>query len=277
MIMRTRFNALALSIGLALSAGLALGQKDPQPKSPKEIEALQAIQSATTPDAQIAAIENVLTNFADTEFKVYLLQSAMQVSRNKGDLAQITTYAERTLEADPKNVYAEVTLASEIASHTREFDLDKEEKLAKADKFAKAALNDIKAFPKQNSKIKDEDWEKEKKNLTGEAYAAEGFIALARKKYDEAVTQFKAAVDASGVPDPNTTFRLGDAYLKAGKADEAIATFDKVLAMPDASPQVKQYATTRKADAAKLKAAPAPPAAVRPAPESGQAPAPAKP
>ncbi len=275
--MRTRFNLLALSSGLILSAGLAFGQKDPAPKSPKEAEALQAIQKATTADDQIKAIENVLTNFADTEFKVFLLQSAMQLSENKGDLAQITTYAERTLEADPKNVYAEVTLASEIASHTREFDLDKEEKLAKADKYAKAALSDVKTFPKQSSKITDEQWDKERKNLTGQAYAAEGLMAMARKKYDDAVTQFKASVDASGVPDPNTTFRLGEAYLKAGKTDDAIATFDKVIAMPDASPQVKQYATTRKADAVKLKGSAAPPAAAPPAAAPTPVPAPAKP
>lgn len=271
--MRNRFKLLAVSSGLIISAGLAFGQKDPQPKSPKEAEALQAIQKATTPDDQIKAIENVLTNFADTEYKVFLLQSAMQLSENKGDLAQITTYAERTLEADPKNVYAEVMLASETAAHTREFDLDKEEKLAKADKYAKAALADIKTFPKQSSRITDEQWEKERKNLTGQAYAAEGLIAMVRKNYDEAATQFKAAVDASGVADPNTTFRLGEAYLKGGKTDQAIATFDKVIAMPDASPQVKQYATTRKADAAKLKGAAAAPPSATPS----QAPAPAKP
>jgi tetratricopeptide (TPR) repeat protein len=217
--MKNKGKLFVLAGGLIVSLGAALGQKDPQPKSPKEAEALQAIQKATTPDEQIKAIENVLTNFADTEYKVFLLQSAMQLSENKGDLAQITTYAERTLEADPKNVYAEVTLASEIASHTREFDLDKEEKLAKADKYAKAALNDIKTFPKQSSRITDEQWDKEKKNLTAQAYAAEGLMAMVRKKYDDAITQFKAAVDASGVPDPNTTFRLGEAYLKAGKTD----------------------------------------------------------
>jgi len=256
--MKNRYKLLAT--GLFFTAGLMLGQKDPQAKSPKEIEALQAIQKSTTPDDQLKAIENVLTNFADTEFKIFLLQSAMQIAEQKGDLAQITTYAERTLEADPKNAYAEVTLASEIASHTREFDLDKEEKLAKAEQYAKAALENVKNFPKQSSKITDEQWDKEKKNLTGQAYAAEGLIAVARKKYDDAVTQYKAALDASGAPDPNTTFRLGEAYLKAGKNDDAIAAFDKVLAMPEASPQVKQYATTRKADAAKAKSTPATPA-----------------
>lgn len=258
--MRNGFKLLALFNGLVLGAGLMFGQKDPQPKSPKEVEALQAIQKATTPDEQIKKIEEVLTNFADTEYKVMLLQTAMQLAEQKGDLALTTTYAERLMEADPKNVYAEITLASELASHTREFDLDKEEKLAKAEKYANTALENLKTYPKQSSRITDEQWDKEKKNLTGQAYAALGLIAITRKKYDEAVTQFKTALEAAGVPDPNTTFRLGEAYLKTGKIDEAIAQFDKVLSMPESSPQVKQYAQQRKADATKLKGAATPPA-----------------
>jgi tetratricopeptide (TPR) repeat protein len=258
------FKLLALSTGLLLGAGLMFGQKDPQPKSPKEVEALQAIQKATAPDDQIKAIENVLTTFADTEYKIMLLQTAMQIAEQKGDLALTTTYAERLLEADPKNVYADVTLASDIAIHTREFDLDKVEKLAKAEKYANVALENIKTYPKQSSKITDEQWDKEKKNLAGQAYAALGMIATTRKKYDDAVTQFKTALDAVSAPDPNTTFRLGEAYLKAGKFDDAIAQFDKVLSMPESSPQVKQYAQTRKADAAKLKGAAAPPAPAKP-------------
>lgn len=43
--------------------------------------------------------------------------------------------------------------------------------------------------------------------------------------------------------------------MKAGKLDDAAATFDKVLSMTEASAQVKQYAQQRKADVAKLKAA----------------------
>ena len=111
-----------------------------KPKSPKEVAAIQAVQAAKTPDEQVKAIENVLTNFADTEFKNVLLQMAMQIETQKGDFTQTVFYAERLLDADPKSVFALNALASETARHTREFDLDKEEKLAKVDKWAKAAL-----------------------------------------------------------------------------------------------------------------------------------------
>src|SRR6202451_1860613 len=102
-------------------------------KSPKEQQAILAVQVAKTPDERIQAIENVLTNFADTEFKVPLLQMAVQSEQQKNDYAQTVFYADRLLKADPKNTFALVTLASETARHTRENDLDKDEQLAKVD------------------------------------------------------------------------------------------------------------------------------------------------
>src|SRR6266852_4213119 len=125
----------------ALALGFSALWAQPKPKSQKEVDAIRAIQAAQGPDAQIKAIENVLTNFADTEYKVLLLQMAMQLEEQKNDLAQTVFYAERLLEADPKNAFALVTMASEIPRNTREFDLDKEEKLAKAEKYAKAAAD----------------------------------------------------------------------------------------------------------------------------------------
>ena len=47
---------------------------------------------------------------------------------------------------------------------------------------------------------------------------------------------------------------LGTAYLASKQYDEAIATDDKILAMTDASPSVKQFAQQQKDTATKAKA-----------------------
>src|SRR5438132_4195787 len=97
---------LALALGAALAIPVLQAQKAPQPKSQKEIQALQAIQAAKTPEEQLKAIDAVLEDFADTEYKVMLLQMGMQIAEQKADYAATVTYAERTLDADPKNVFA---------------------------------------------------------------------------------------------------------------------------------------------------------------------------
>lgn len=238
----------------ALTLGFSALWAQPKPKSQKEVEALQAFQAAKTPDDQIKAIENILTNFADTEYKVILLQTAMQIVSQKRDYAQTMFYGERLLDADPKNAFALITLAGETARNTREFDLDKEEKLAKADKWAKAGVEAAKDMPKPQLQIPDQQWEGVKKDLQSEAYAAMGMSAALRKKYDDAIANYKLAISTAATPDSTVWVRLGQTYLDTGKLDEASAAFDKALSDANAPAQVKQVAQAKKDEITKRKA-----------------------
>jgi tetratricopeptide (TPR) repeat protein len=250
-----RFCTLASGV-LVLGLSLAWAQK---PKSKGEVEAIQAVQAAKTPDDQIKAIENVLTKFADSEFKPVLLQMAMQIEEQKGDFAQTVFYAERILEGDPKNVPALNALASETARHTREFDLDKEEKLAKVDKWAKAAIDSAPSAPKPRADIPDAQWDGVRKDMQAQAYEAMGMAASLRKKYDDSIADYKQAIAIGATQDPATWLRLGQAYLDANKVDEASDAFDKALASPNISPQVKSIAQAKKDEATKRKAGAKPP------------------
>jgi tetratricopeptide (TPR) repeat protein len=251
-----RIKCLLPLCGVLVLAGTVLwAQKQPAWKSPKELEALKAWQGAKTPDERIQAIENVLTNFADTEFKIFLLQDALQVEVNKGDFAQVVFYGDRLLEADPKNAIGLVTLGGETARHTREFDLDKEEKLAKADKYSKAALDAAKTMIKPRPDITDEQWEGVKKDIQAQAYEALGQAALLRKKYDDSIADYKQALAVQATPDPSTWVRLGQAYEESGKLDDAADAFDKAINAPNVNPKVKAVAQAKKDEVAKKKAA----------------------
>jgi tetratricopeptide (TPR) repeat protein len=260
---------------LAIAADVLMAQ--PKPKSQDELKALQEMFNATTPDARIAAAENVVTKFADTEFKSIAFFFEAASYEQKGDYPNAVTFAERAVDADPKNYQAMVLLARQIAQHTHEFDLDREEKLAKVDKYAKSALELLKDAPKPNPQLSDEQWAGAKKEYASEVHEALGTAAMARKKPDVAVTEFKIALDDLDKPDPATMVRLGIAYSQDGKYDDAIAQFDKVMAMADAPAQIKQYAQAERVRALQKKnptgttpatpanpAAPAPPAPPKP-------------
>src|SRR5436305_1313333 len=109
----------------------------PKPKSQKEVEAVRAVQSATDPDTRLQKIDEVLTNFADTEYKSLLLDMAVQTAQQKGDDTLIAAWAQRDLDANPHSALALITMASITAGSVKEFDLDKQEKLSKAEKYAK--------------------------------------------------------------------------------------------------------------------------------------------
>jgi len=240
-------------------------------KSAKEQQAIVAVQVAATPDARIAAIENVLTNFADTEFKVALLQMAVTAEQEKNDFAQIVFYGERLQKADPKNAFALVTLAAETARHTRENDLDKDEQLAKVDKWAKEAIEAAKVMPKTRADVSDADWENFRKDLEAQAYEALGMADMVRKNYDRSAANYKLSLSTATTPNPATLVRLSQVYVGAGKLDDAIFALDKAINTPNVPAQVKSIAENLKSQIAKRRpaapaaapASPAPPAATQ--------------
>jgi tetratricopeptide (TPR) repeat protein len=258
-------NRMILGGALALAVGIPGMMAQPKPKSKSESEALQAMFAAQTADARIAAAENVLGKFADTDFKSIALYLEAASYEQKGDYEHAIVFGERALEADPKDYEAMLVLAREYAGHTKEFDFDREDKLAKVDKYAKGALELIKTAPKPNPNVTDGQWSAAKKDFEGQAHEALGLAALARKKPDVAETEFKVALDGEDKPDPGVMVRLGMAYSQQGKYDDAIATFDKVMAMPDIPTQFKQFAQAERVRSLQKKNGTAKPAAATPA------------
>lgn len=242
----------------SLAAALLLAQgKQPAPKSQKEVDALNAMFQATDNDARIKAANELLTKFADTDFKALALYMITNSYNEKKDTTNTIVYGERVVEADPKSAlgaHARVMIATSLAMTTKEFDFDKAEKLGRADKLAKEAVEVIKTAPKFNPALTDEQWEQAKQGYTSEAYIALGMASSIRKNWDDAITNFDLAAKAD--PSNHATFvRLGAAQLSAGKHDDAIATLDKVIATQGVDPAIVSYAKTERERAAKAKGA----------------------
>lgn len=231
-----------------------LDTKQPKLKSQKEQEAVMAIFNATDAAARITAADNLVSKFADSEFKGTALYIATASAEEIGDWEKTVVYADRTLMVDPKNYGVMLMLARGYASKTREFDLDKDEKLGKADKFAKTALEMLKTAPKLRAEILDADWDAQKKNFISEGYEAMGMAAATRKKYDESISSYKAGLEA--VPGNSALMtRLAQAYFDAKQNDLAIKTADDVLAMTNLNPQVKSIVSGIKTRAVAAKSA----------------------
>lgn len=242
----------------SLAAALLLAQgKGPAPKSQKEVDALNAMFQAADNDARIKAANELLTKFADTDFKGLALYMLTTSYNEKKDTTNTIVYGERAVEADPKSAlgaHARIMIATSLAMTTKEFDFDKEEKLGRADKLAKEAVEVIKTAPKFNPSLTDEQWDGAKKGYTSEAYVAMGMTATVRKKWDDAIANYKLAGEAD--PTNGATFvRLGAAQLSASKYDDAIATLDKVIGTAGTDPAIVSYAKAEKERAVKAKGA----------------------
>jgi tetratricopeptide (TPR) repeat protein len=214
------------------------------PKSQAEAQAVNAViqAQAQSPDEMIKAADALVSKFADTVFKSFALELEAEAYQKKNDNGKAIVYGEQALEADPKNFDADNLLANITAATTRDTDLDKEEKLTRADKYAHDALETLEkdGKPPLYANSTDEQWAKTKAAAQSLAYQALGSVALVRKKTDEAVADFQKGLDLN--PDPVLMIRTGRALLAAKKLDEAITYFQKVMDSPDAPAQIKSIA-----------------------------------
>ncbi len=276
-----RKNLIKIMIAIVCAAAVFAQAKQPKPKSQKELDGLMAVQNATDADARLAAIEDVLTKFADTEFKPGLLLMAAATCQQKGDQEKMIVYAERALDADPNSYQAMLMLGNAYASRTREFDLDKEDKLNKAEGYAHKAIEALKTAEKPRPDLTDEQWTDAKKQLVSQAHEVLGTVAMVRKKFDVAVTEYKTAMEGDSSPDPATMVRLASAYTANGKPDDALALLEKVMATPNLHPQIRSVAQAERVRATMAKnknAAPAKPEGTpTPAPSPSPTPVPTSP
>ena len=240
----------SLIAALLMAGILAMGQKV---KSPKEGEAVNAVLTATTPDQRIAAADNLLSKYKDTQFKSIALQMAGEAYAQKGDGPNAIVYGDRAIEADAKNFQALLLVSSQIARMTKEFDLDKDEKLKRATKLANDAIAAITPAEKPNPQLTDDQWAGIKKDLTGEAHETLGMIASIDKKWDVSITEFKTAIDGSATPSYTAMVRLMSVYNNAKKYDDANALADKLIAAAGAPDNLKKIAQQEKVLAAKGK------------------------
>ena len=258
--MKLRLSAcLAVAVLTALPAmaqqPAAGAPKGPHPKNKEELAALQKVQAAAQtgdPDQELAAVNNVLENFTDTDYKPMLISMAMQAAQQKNDMPLVTTWTDRALQADPNNIEAHVVLAEAMARHTRENDLDKADSITKIQTNANKALDMLKTADKAPAGIADAQWPDVKKQLTGQAYDALGMAAAVDKKYPDAITAYKAGV-AADPADVVLKARLSKAYVDNKQYDDAISTADQVMADSTAQPAVKQFAQAQKDAATKMK------------------------
>ena len=254
-------------IAAVLTVVTSLGLMAQKKVSKGEYDAYVAMHQATDADSRIKAAEALLAKYSDSQFKAEAFYMIAISYEAKGDNAKAMAYADQSVTANPKYYSALLFMAKSTVAKTREFDLDKEEKLTRAEKYATDAIELAMAAPKPNPQVPDAQWDAIKKDNAAEGHMALGMAAVVRKKYDLAIKEFQTSIDLGSTPDAAVMVRMAQVENLAGKYDDATAMANKVIALPDISPAVRSFAQAERARAAqaKAKAADPKPAEAKPA------------
>ena len=207
--------ALLCAVGLSGQGGF---------KSEEEYNAFMALQNAMSPEDKAAAGGAFVAAYPKSEFFGVACYMTMLSYQQLNDFDSMLLYGEMVLDSDPQpGVLAGtlLSLAGAIPTRTREFDLDKEEKLAKADDYAKRAMALIPTLPKMDPNMSDDEWLSTKMEFMSQSHEAVGIVALKREDYDASVASLRKAFEMAPNPVAFTMYNLAQALTKQGNAEEA--------------------------------------------------------
>jgi len=207
--------------------------------------AIQTALQSGSPDAIVKAAEDLLNNYADSDYKEYALTMEAKAYQNKNDLDNAQIFADRVLQINSKAYTMQLLIAEAITPNIKEHDLNYADEIAKCTKLFNDAIENAKVAVKPNPQVSDADWENARKFAVAEAYNGLGMLATIDKKPDDAIKDFQLAVENDPEQDAFAT-RLANAYLTAGKKPEALALCDKLLAKPTLDPRIKSVVVSLK-------------------------------
>ncbi len=207
------------------------GTKLPQAKTQDEYAAfMEAINKTNPADAEQAAREFEV-KYPQSELLSLLYQQVMTKYQQADNADKTVEMGRKAIHYDPDNTAALVLTGTVIAERTKETDIDKDERLAEAEKDVKHALETIEqnkfklspsATPQQVQGFKDQ--------VTFMSYAALGQIELVRKN-DAAAEAYlrKALAVQQGSTDALTWLRLSLALDHQNKYADALNAANKAV------------------------------------------------
>jgi tetratricopeptide (TPR) repeat protein len=200
----------------------------PVAKSPEEQAAYDKIGKEQRPDERIKLVEDFLLAYPDSEFKQSVYLAAADSYRRKNDLPRMLTYAELTLAEDPENLQALLTLAEALPESVRRDDPDFVDRIDEAAEYAHKAL-DLASRMARPANATAEQWQRLRKQVEVAARLALALTAMMREEYPAAEAEYVAAFGLMERPDALSLYRLGLTYSLQKKYDEALSTLRRAV------------------------------------------------
>jgi tetratricopeptide (TPR) repeat protein len=200
------------------------GKRPPQAKTQPEFDAYNAaVANQRDPAAMEKAADDFATKFPDSELRVLLYKAAVRSYQTANNGDKMSEEAQKLLKLDPDDPEALIAVSEVIAEHTRDTDLDKDQRYAQATKYAQHALETIDTDVAIPASTPQSQIDAYKGLLRSSAYSILGTIAYGQEKYPDAEGYFRKSIDAyPSQPDPVVVLRLALALDKQSRYADAL-------------------------------------------------------
>jgi tetratricopeptide (TPR) repeat protein len=231
-------------------------KSQPMARSNEEFAAYQAVANNPDPKAGLAAADEFAKKYPESELRVPLYMNLVNKFYSANDADNTIEAADRVLAIEPDHTIALVISSGVIAERTRETDLDRDERLAKASERADRAIKTMDTGLVVPKGVTPEQLAGYKQMLSSMAKSNLGYVELSRKNYAGAEKLYAEAVElGKAKPDGTTYYRLALAQHGQKKFAEALKNATKAveLAQTENNPALLSLAQEEKAKLEKAK------------------------
>jgi tetratricopeptide (TPR) repeat protein len=212
-------------------------KRPPQAKSQEEITAYNAIRNIRDSQQAEQAAKDFETKFPQSELRALVYQNLMDAYQGVNNADKAIEMGRKAVSIDPDNPVVLVMLANVVAEHTRETDLDRDQRYAEAVKYARHALETIPTDVTVAPNTTPDKVTQFKQLLSALAHSAIGFVELNRHNDPAAEAELRQAAELNTVqPDPMVFLRLAIALDHQSKYADALQATNRVLALSPNGP-----------------------------------------
>jgi tetratricopeptide (TPR) repeat protein len=246
------------------------GKRPPQAKTQAEFDAFNAAKAkGNDAGALEKAADDFAAKFPDSELRILLYEAAMQSYQQANNGDKMGEMGRKVLTLDPDQPDALINVAEVVVEHTRDTDLDKDQRFDEAYKTAQHALQTVDTDLSIPAGTPQDKIDAYKGYLRSSAYSVLGTLQFNREKYSEAENFYRKAIDAfPSQPDPIVVLRLALALDKEEKYPAALEQANRAVQLTQEGTTAGTYARRERDRLTQLTggSAPAKPAGTTPNP-----------
>lgn len=202
--------------------------------SPEEVEAYTKIATSRNPDERLVLVQDFLAKHPESQLKGRVFASAAEAYRMQNKHAQVVEYGEKAIEdSQGRDAFTMLIVSDSLAESALPIHPDYKEKLAKAEEYARRALEvlpELFASMQRRPEVPEEEYARQQRRVEGLGHAILGNVYFRRQENAKAVEELTKAIETDGYQPDGVDFqRLGFAHMRQQQLKEAEGAFQKCV------------------------------------------------